>query len=64
MLFPIATERGDDDHAYGVVVADHPGCFSADDTFEEALANVREATSSGSRSRSRARSLAMSLPRF
>lgn len=43
MLFPIAIERGDEDHAYGVVVPDLPGCFSAGDTFEEALANVREA---------------------
>lgn len=40
MLFPIAIERGDEDHAYGVVVPDLPGCFSAGDTF---LANVREA---------------------
>ncbi|MBZ9557290.1 MULTISPECIES: type II toxin-antitoxin system HicB family antitoxin [unclassified Modicisalibacter] len=43
MLFPIAIERGDDEHAYGVAVPDLPGCFSAGDTFEEALANVREA---------------------
>lgn len=42
MLFPIAIERGDDEHAYGVVVPDLPGCFSAGDSFEEALANVRE----------------------
>jgi len=43
MLFPIAIERGDEDHAYGVIVPDLPGCFSAGDTFEEALANVHEA---------------------
>ncbi|WP_136066415.1 type II toxin-antitoxin system HicB family antitoxin [Modicisalibacter radicis] len=43
MLFPIAIERGDDEHAYGVAVPDLPGCFSAGDTLEEALANVREA---------------------
>ncbi|MCM2131449.1 type II toxin-antitoxin system HicB family antitoxin [Larsenimonas rhizosphaerae] len=43
MLFPIAIERGDDEHAYGVVVPDLPGCISAGDTFEEALANVHEA---------------------
>lgn len=43
MLFPIAIERGDEDHAYGVAVPDLPGCFSAGDTFEQALANVREA---------------------
>ncbi|ANF56112.1 type II toxin-antitoxin system HicB family antitoxin [Halotalea alkalilenta] len=43
MLFPIAIERGDDTHAYGVAVPDMPGCFSAGDTLEEALANVHEA---------------------
>lgn len=43
MLFPIAIERGDDAHAFGVVVPDLPGCFSAGDTLDEALANVREA---------------------
>jgi len=43
MLFPIAIERGDEAHAYGVAVPDLPGCFSASDTFEDALANVREA---------------------
>lgn len=43
MLFPIAIERGDDAHAFGVVVPDLTGCFSAGDTLDEALANVREA---------------------
>ncbi|MFI8749108.1 type II toxin-antitoxin system HicB family antitoxin [Vreelandella lionensis] len=37
MLFPIAIERGDKCHAYGVVVS---GCHSAGDTFENALANA------------------------
>ena len=41
MLFPIAIERGDEQHAYGVVVPDLPGCHSAGDTFEEALANAK-----------------------
>jgi len=43
MLYPVAIERGDADHAFGVVVPDLPGCFSAGDTFEEALVNAREA---------------------
>ncbi len=43
MLYPIAIERGDDKHAYGVEVPDLPGCFSAGDTLDEALALVTEA---------------------
>ena len=43
MLYPVAVERGDAKHAFGVVVPDLPGCFSAGDTFEEALVNAREA---------------------
>lgn len=43
MYYPIAIERGDAKHAYGVVVPDLPGCFSAGDTMDEALTNAREA---------------------
>ena len=43
MLYPIAIERGDEEHAYGVIVPNILGCFSAGDTFEEALENVKEA---------------------
>lgn len=43
MLYPIAIESGDDNHAFGVVVPDIPGCFSAGDTLDEAIANAREA---------------------
>ena len=43
MLYPIVIEPGDQDHAYGVVVPDIPGCFSAGDTFEQALTHAREA---------------------
>ena len=43
MLFPIAIERGDDSHAYGVTVPDIPGCFSAGDTLAEAMANATDA---------------------
>jgi len=41
--YPIAIECGDDRHAFGVVVPDLPGCFSAGDTFDEAIENAREA---------------------
>jgi predicted RNase H-like HicB family nuclease len=43
MKYPIAIEPGDDGHAYGVVVPDLPGCFSAGDTLEDAIDNAREA---------------------
>lgn len=39
----LAIEDGDHGHAWGVVVPDLPGCFSAGDTLEEALANAHEA---------------------
>ena len=43
MRYPIAIEARDSKHAYGVVVPDLPGCFSAGDTLDEALTNAREA---------------------
>lgn len=43
MRYPIAIELGDKDHAYGVVVPDLPGCFSAGDTLDEAITNAQEA---------------------
>jgi predicted RNase H-like HicB family nuclease len=43
MLYPIAIEKGSDTTAYGVVVPDLAGCFSAGDSFEEALLNAKEA---------------------
>lgn len=43
MRYPIFIEPGDHDHAFGVIVPDLPGCFSAGDTLEEALDNAREA---------------------
>src|ERR1700691_4500708 len=42
MRYPIAIETGDSKHAYGIVVPDLPGCFSAGDTLDEALTNARE----------------------
>lgn len=43
MKFLIAIEPGTDTTAYGVVVPDLPGCFSAGDTLEQAFDNAREA---------------------
>lgn len=43
MLYPIAVERGSDTEAFGVIVPDIQGCYSAGGTFEEALENVKEA---------------------
>ena len=43
MRYPIAIESADKRHAYGVVVPDLPGCFSAGDTLEETLTNAQEA---------------------
>jgi predicted RNase H-like HicB family nuclease len=43
MRYPIAIEPGTSSTAYGVVVPDLPGCFSAGDTLEDALAAVEEA---------------------
>lgn len=46
LKYPIAIEPGDDDaRAYGVVVPDLPGCFSAGDTLDEAVENSKEAIS-------------------
>ena len=43
MKFPIALEPGTASTAWGVVVPDLPGCFSAGDTAEEAFAQAVEA---------------------
>ncbi|GAA4321252.1 hypothetical protein GCM10023144_00350 [Pigmentiphaga soli] len=44
MKYPIAIEPGDDKHAWGVVVPDLPGCFSAaDEGVDEAIENAKEA---------------------
>lgn len=42
MLFPIVVHK-DEESIYGVSVPDLPGCFSAGDTFEEAIESAREA---------------------
>lgn len=46
MKYPIAIEPGDETHAWGVVVPDLPGCFSAaDNGIDEAIENAKEAIS-------------------
>lgn len=43
MRYPIAIEPGNETTAWGVVVPDLPGCFSAGDTLEEAMIQAEEA---------------------
>lgn len=43
MRYPIAIELGDDNNAYGVSFPDVPGCFSAGDSYDEAIDNAKEA---------------------
>jgi predicted RNase H-like HicB family nuclease len=43
MKFIIAIEPGTETTAFGVVVPDLPGCFSAGDTLDEAIDNAHEA---------------------
>ena len=42
MQYPIFIHK-EDDSAYGVIVPDLPGCFSAGDSLEEAMRNAHEA---------------------
>jgi predicted RNase H-like HicB family nuclease len=43
MRYPIAIEPRTDHSDYGVIIPDLPGCFSAGDTLEEAIAGAEEA---------------------
>ena len=43
MYYPVAIEPGSDTEAFGVVVPDLPGCFSAGDTLEEAFIQAEQA---------------------
>lgn len=43
MHYPIAIEPGSSTTAWGVVVPDLPGCFSAGDTMEEAMLQAEDA---------------------
>jgi predicted RNase H-like HicB family nuclease len=43
MRYPIAIEPGTETTAFGVVIPDLPGAFSAGDTLDEAMAGAEEA---------------------
>ncbi len=43
MRYPIAIEPGTETTAFGVVVPDLPGCFSAGDTLDDAMVGAEEA---------------------
>ena len=43
MRYPIAIEMGNETTAFGVIVPDLVGCFSAGDTLDEAIDNAKEA---------------------
>lgn len=43
MHYAIAIETGTESQAYGVVVPDLPGCYSAGDSLDDALNNAKEA---------------------
>jgi predicted RNase H-like HicB family nuclease len=43
MRYPIAIEPGTETAAFGVVIPDLPGTFSAGDTLDEAMAGAEEA---------------------
>ena len=43
MRYPVVIEPGNDESAYGVVVPDLPGCFSAGDSLDEALVQAQQA---------------------
>ncbi len=43
MRYPILIEEGAETAAFGVVVPDLPGCFSAGDTLDEAMDAAKEA---------------------
>jgi predicted RNase H-like HicB family nuclease len=45
MRYPIVIEAGTDSTAFGVVVPDLPGCFSAGDSLDEAILGAEEAAS-------------------
>jgi predicted RNase H-like HicB family nuclease len=42
-MYPILIEDGTADGAFGIIVPDLPGCFSAGDTLDEALDAVKVA---------------------
>jgi predicted RNase H-like HicB family nuclease len=49
--YPIVVEPCTETAAYGIVVPDLPGCFSAGDTLDEAMAAAEEAAAAPRRPR-------------
>jgi predicted RNase H-like HicB family nuclease len=43
MRYPVVIEPGTETTAFGVIVPDLPGCFSAGDSLDEALSGAEEA---------------------
>ena len=43
MRYPAYVHGGDDDHAFGAIVPDFPGCFAAADNVNDLEAGVQEA---------------------
>ena len=43
LKYPIAIEPGDEQTAFGVVIPDLPGCFSAGESMDEAVEKSEEA---------------------
>ena len=43
LRYPVIIEAGDENTAWGVIVPDLPGCFSAGDSLDEALVAAEEA---------------------
>jgi predicted RNase H-like HicB family nuclease len=43
MRYPIVIEPGTETSAFGIVIPDLPGCFSAGDTLDEAITAAEEA---------------------
>jgi hypothetical protein len=50
LRYPFAIETGDGKRAFGVVVPDLPGCFSAGDTLDDALIDAHARKQGESRS--------------
>ncbi|OLF38190.1 MULTISPECIES: type II toxin-antitoxin system HicB family antitoxin [unclassified Psychrobacter] len=43
MKYPIAIQKGDNNTAYGIIIPDIAGCYSASDEYENILKNAKEA---------------------
>ncbi|MGM8909023.1 type II toxin-antitoxin system HicB family antitoxin [Psychrobacter sp. 1U1] len=43
MEYPITIQQGDDNTAYGIIIPDIAGCYSASDEYGNILKNAKEA---------------------